>query len=216
MSGHRYRHISMDETRQQLEAHRAVGDKLVLVVPSYQMPLVPQSAERVDRFRQNLERAMSSAVAGETDVTPVVGPSEPVERHTDDPRLVVINACMTCRGACCEHGGDEAYLDAKFLASRLANEPEREPASIVAEYLDQIPEQSIAGSCVFHGQQGCVLSRETRSRTCNEFLCYPLQEHEQKSDSAVNGSVAVAKHRGKFQRAAWMEPDGSRVEIELR
>jgi hypothetical protein len=37
-----------------------------------------------------------------------------------------------------------------------------------------MPEQAVAGSCAFHGAQGCTLERGFRADICNEYLCPPI------------------------------------------
>lgn len=187
------------------------GDRPVLVVPSYDRPLVPRCPERVERFRQNLEAALAEARSGKIGATVSTGRSADHE-----PSLTVINACVTCRGACCEHGGDEAYLDAKFFALKLLTDPKHANGAMIAEYIGSIPSESIQGSCIFHGEHGCVLARDVRSATCNEFLCYPLHEHLQSGEDLECGSVVVAKDGSDFQRVGWMEHDGSRTETDVR
>ena len=53
--------------------------------------------------------------------------------------------------------------------------PDATPEGIVAEYMARIPEESFEKSCIFHGQNGCSLTRVQRSDTCNNYLCSSLE-----------------------------------------
>lgn len=73
-------------------------------------------------------------------------------------------------------GGDSGYIDARTLRRVREQRPELGTEQLVALYLEAIPERTVAGSCVFHGERGCALPRSLRSRVCNDFYCLPLRQ----------------------------------------
>lgn len=130
--------------------------------------------------------------------------------------LPIINACTTCRGRCCLNGRENAFLSAEFLAWRLLNEPELTPDTLISQYMEQIPENSIAESCVYHSAHGCVLPASLRSSTCLEFFCAGLQDHSSAiHSSAPLESVCIAADGDHFRRAGYMTADGHRMEITV-
>lgn len=147
-------------------------DVTVVVLPGSVAPFCVPSAERRDRFRASLEVAVKESAAGGDDVRRDQNSSNP------GPARAFAAACEACRGLCCRNGGDTAYIDAATVNKLRALRPELGDADVVAFYLSAIPQHTVEGSCILHGEQGCVLSREVRSHVCNDFYCRPVREWE--------------------------------------
>jgi hypothetical protein len=52
----------------------------------------------------------------------------------------------------------------------------------VAAYVECLPSQTFAESCVYHGERGCGLPSEMRAATCNDFYCEELHHLRQGLD----------------------------------
>ncbi len=96
--------------------------------------------------------------------------------NVPEPHAALAAACATCRGYCCRNGGSRAFIDARTIARIRQEQPDLDDASILNAYERAIPAQHVEGSCVFHGPQGCTLTRAYRSQICNEFYCAPVRE----------------------------------------
>jgi hypothetical protein len=138
------------------------------IVPTHEGVLAPVSEQRRNAFRTRLVKVVETAFAE----TPENGSDtdlEPDPIHDREETLVMV--CATCRGNCCEAGGNHAYLDARAIRRYAAWHPEATQAEIVAAYTKRVPERSVTASCILHGERGCSLPREMLGHTCNLFLC---------------------------------------------
>ncbi len=101
----------------------------------------------------------------------------PITDDSFDQRFARLNgfACATCGGRCCQLGCDHAFLRVEKFLEIFRERPDATPEGIVAEYMGRIPEESFEYSCIFHGRNGCSLTREQRSDTCNNYLCSSLE-----------------------------------------
>lgn len=191
------------------------GDAIAMVVPSFARGVVRLPEERVARFRETLEEAMSRAVGmvGEEGRAAMIRETYAYRGESDRLVLPVINACTTCRGACCPQGREHAFLVAEFLAWRLLEEPGLTPEAMVADYLARIPAETCEDSCVYHGPRGCVLPREIRGPTCNDFVCSGIVDRrgEMACDPGVP-SVAVACEGETVVRVGYVSREGQRRE----
>lgn len=139
----------------------APADLRRVVVPAWVDELAPVSPERLVAYRQHVEQVVDESYED----GPVAQDSKP-----HPPEL--LRACAVCRGHCCRHGVEKAYLNAGTLRRFRIRHPELDRAGLVAAYMDAVPEQTHPRSCINHGPSGCGLaSREMRSPTCNAYLC---------------------------------------------
>jgi hypothetical protein len=83
-------------------------------------------------------------------------------------------ACSTCRGHCCQKGGDDAYLDFESVGLAWGRFPHLSKEELVAAYLGAVPALSFADSCIFHAEHGCNLPETMRSPVCAAYFCGPL------------------------------------------
>lgn len=128
----------------------------------------------------------------------------------DEPETPILeHACATCRGHCCQTGGDHAYLDSTDVARFWATRPNASGASIVRAYVAALPPRSYAGSCVFHGSAGCTLRREMRANLCNVFLCDGARELRSRAEQTpTHGAFLVATKDGELRRATYVDEAG--------
>ena len=139
-----------------------------LTVPAYGGRIEPLPAARRRAFATHLNGIVAEAFAN---------PAPRVRDAASGPAPSPASraACATCRGQCCAHGGEHAYLDEDTIRRVARAWPELGARGVAALYRTRLDKQSFAGSCVFHGAQGCRLPRELRSDLCNEFYCNALK-----------------------------------------
>ncbi|AGH42448.1 hypothetical protein [Paraglaciecola psychrophila] len=90
----------------------------------------------------------------------------------EDEANLLGKACATCMGSCCKHGQPHAFVDYPSLQHLLASQAtELSEQELTDLYSDYFPTRSYQDSRVFQGNKGCLLPRELRSFTCNNFLC---------------------------------------------
>ena len=64
------------------------------------------------------------------------------------------------------------------------------------------------GSCVFHGERGCVLPRAARARICNEWQCQGLAGWARAIEAARPARLLVASvEKGVVRRSVVVEND---------
>ena len=76
-----------------------------------------------------------------------------------------------------------------------------------AHYLARIPVQHVDGSCLYHGEEGCVLPRDERAPICNGWACPPLKAARRHMDAAAEGAVLAAYQGARVMAAAWLKAD---------
>ena len=210
------RREAKEKTRREVEADlRRAGavpaDALAAVLPAHDRPLVRPHPERRTLFAERLSGLMEDAAAdpdGPTGDAPhPEGPSGPAD-------VLARAACTGCRGLCCKHGQEHAFIRPATLRRYLKQNPAKAPAQALQDYLGRIPAESTEGSCLYHGRQGCTLPRGMRSDVCNRFLCDDL-ERLQKAVAGREGPVppvvAVGFDEDRLVRVSLMDRDGVRT-----
>ena len=173
-----------------------------LTVPAYGGRIEPLSTARRRAFAAHLRKIITEAFAE---------PSPRVRASSSNAVLTEATqaACATCRGQCCSHGGEHAYLDEDTIRRVARARPELGAHSIAALYRARLARESFAGSCVFHGAQGCRLPRELRSDLCNEFYCNALKLFIREHGTTVPPRLRIlAKSADGVQRSVLSEPRG--------
>src|SRR5579862_7853474 len=164
-----------------LRESRAVpGDGLTAILPADDRPILPQDPARRTLFAERLSGLMEDAAADPDG--PTGDPPYP-EASANAGDTLARAACASCRGLCCKHGELHAFMRPATLRRYLKLHPAQTPERALATYLSYIPAESAAGSCIYHGRQGCTLPRAMRSDVCNRFFCDDL-ERLQKSVGA--------------------------------
>ena len=185
-----------EATRAARRRHGLAEDAPVLLVPANRDKLVPLPAARRRAFNRHLSEAIaeaftgakaSAAGAGRAGKSQPALTAEPRGTHAPaaEPRgmhdgiaaplvSLVRAACACCRGQCCTRGGEHAYLDADTIRRLRRASPGIGAGAILARYRAALDGESYAGSCVFHGKEGCKLERGLRADLCNTFHCTPL------------------------------------------
>ncbi len=161
----------MDALERERRATASEADAYVLTVPAYRGTLAPLPEARRKAFARHLKTIIDEAFDE---------PSRPVSekaRLSHPPALLrtAEAACAACSGHCCSKGGDHAYMDDDTIRRVTHGRPELTRRRIAALYLRYLGDESLAGSCVFHGAQGCRLPRTLRADLCNMFYCNPLR-----------------------------------------
>ncbi len=164
-----------------------------IALPYVEHNLKPSTPERMQKVEAGFLEIAIAAYASNEDLSPqlvtnsdqsdaellAVVPSSlaPATDELFDQRFARLNgsACSTCGGRCCKLGSDHAFLRVDKFREIFRERPDATPEGIVAEYMARIPEESFEYSCIFHGLNGCNLTREQRSVTCNSYLCSSLE-----------------------------------------
>lgn len=192
---------------------------VVVLVPACDRPLVPLPQVRKAQFIEHLRR-----IVQESETQAAVGNrrelllTEFAHRVEESPTAssLVVNACTTCRGYCCHHGGDTAFLSADFLTWRRFQDPQLTSSAIIAEYESRLPEEAAENSCVFHGRTGCTLDRRLRANICNGFHCTELMDAADYvyAEHPID-SIAVAAESSQVVRIGMSNRFGERVELSV-
>lgn len=138
-------------------------------LPGFDAPLVAVAAERRDALGRHV-RELVAELKG-----PASAAKEPEPVAPEDVRKVA-SACALCRGFCCRHGGDAAYLNPVTIARVWSAQAHLTADQLVAAYVDAVPDEAFEGSCVFHAAHGCNLPPSMRSNVCIAYQCTPLRD----------------------------------------
>ncbi|MDE2006209.1 MAG: hypothetical protein KGI51_06565 [Rhodospirillales bacterium] len=165
-------------------------------LPAYRGRIGPLPAARRRAFMRHLAEEIADAFARPA--------HRPQETPLPAPEAARAGACCACcRGQCCAHGEEHAYLDADTIRRMRAAEPGLTRAAIVARYRAKLTGERYEGSCVFHGAAGCVLDRSMRGDLCNSFLCNDVKAALRHSGPAL----LVARDEEAIRRIAVYRPE---------
>lgn len=154
----------------------------LVVLPAMTVRMEPVTGARKDRLAASIDAEFYAR----KDRTKVRQTATPL----DDASLLAV--CRTCRGACCKAGEDHAFLTRAVLSRVKREQRMATDASLLESYLDRVPTDARAGSCIYHGAMGCALPRAMRSETCNRFLCLPLKQLGRDFSSDGYAQLAVS------------------------
>ncbi len=199
----------------------------IVSIPFMENGLLPMSLDRIAALRANLleivkkmeifqTAAVGEAVVAQTGDVKLGGDEEldngenrkvgedcgTDSNDQDDAKLVTLfqTACGMCRGECCTKGGNEAYLNLDVLERFAEMKQFTTVEEVIDAYLAKIPLVTVEGSCIYHGETGCGLSREMRSVTCNSFLCFPVQHlRDQSQKGKTEFILATSNIRDSFE-----------------
>ena len=163
-----------------------------LVVPMNNRELVPLEVGRVWRLRRHLVQSLR---AMRTMKRPVESAS-PLRPEPDGfIGEVARTACSLCRGYCCKGGGDHGYLDERVMARVRQAQPELDARAVIRLYVESVPAAGYAGSCIFHGPEGCSLHRSLRSDVCNSYFCNGLGSFVNGGETKIDVVVTARQDR---------------------
>jgi hypothetical protein len=172
----------------------AADTPLAVSVPLNQRALVPTSPERVRRIREHLVHSLR-------DLRTMKHPERNASPLRPEPAgfagTVARAGCAMCGGYCCKGGGEHAYLDERDMARVRQARPELEARAVIRLYMGRVPAEGYAGSCVFHGAQGCTVDRSLRSDVCNSYFCNALRDFVATANTATNVVVTATGANGE-------------------
>lgn len=178
------------------------ADVGLIAIPGTLGTLTPPSAERREIFRSKVVDAVAASYAEEA-----LG-GDP---NREEPPILgnLDAACGVCWGACCTYGGNAAFICGATVRRLRNARPELSDADIVEHYMKAIPERTVEGSCILHGERGCALPREQRSSICNDFWCRPVKDWRRREGKRTEPRPAavVIVLEGRALRAAVLELD---------
>lgn len=179
----------------------------VVPIPGNSRPMVPLRADD-QRVRSLYEHLLSLFAQIEQEEIDDTGQDDAFDRdaevlEADDragvPSFLVEGACRTCKGRCCLHGGEQAYLDVDTIRRIQRQEPQLSKEAIIEGLMDALHEEVYKGSCIYHGATGCGLPTSWRSDTCNQYYCGPLHTLLRRPAEEV---VVVSIEQNELIRAA--------------
>ncbi len=194
-------------------------EPIVVTVPAFNRPITRLPEDRKKLFQDHLDAVVA-------DAKEIIATGKRLDSlrtefaHRSGTSLrpspaVVINGCSTCRGYCCQHGGNTAFLTSGFLAWQMLDR-QVSADSLRQQYIDKLPDESIEGSCVYHTPRGCVLSRDDRNEICNNFHCEGLMDAFDKFDlEPTVTSIAISTDGERTFRVGVMNSKDIRQEREL-
>ncbi|CAN5773699.1 hypothetical protein BH23GEM11_BH23GEM11_15970 [soil metagenome] len=150
-------------------------------VPFLARELVPLPPSRHAAFVAHLDAVIEQAFEApdpELEAEPGTDPVAEEKRFArrlqgvpDDPPALAAT-CMACRGFCCLNGArTHAFLTPESLAFFRHLNPGTTGEETRAAYIAHLPDHHIEGSCVYHGERGCILPRTQRAGICNHWQC---------------------------------------------
>ena len=174
-------------------------DSQPVIVPRNHRALVATSPERGWRLRKHLITILRSMRRRE------YSPAEMRAEPEGFAARVAATACGMCKGSCCKGGGDHAYLDEQTIARARRARPELERRAIVRSYVERVPVSGYDGSCLFHGERGCTLTRSMRSEVCNSYFCAGLEAYVTGGDTDTQ-VVVIAGEGDKMRTSPVLIP----------
>jgi len=151
-----------------------------IVIPELRRQVTDRSEQRVRWFLEILNDLIKKAGAqdaGEKAHETASDSSDQPDTARNPGVLAVLRtACGFCQGYCCQRGGEHAYLSVDTIRRYTSSNPGLSPGDVRDAYLAHVGQQSIEGSCIFHGPAGCRLPRDMRSDTCNRYYCGGLKD----------------------------------------
>ena len=184
----------------------------LLTLPQGRETIAPLADERVQAYRLHVQSIIQEAIncTGVNDLS--------ADEHSDahDKRLLVENLfaahpdlqtvsdqlCTRCKGGCCASGANEAYLSAVTIRRLLDAEPDLTADDILQRYLQLLPAESVANSCINQTASGCALPRDWRSDVCNSYYCNSLRplHREWEAGEAPDAVLVVQRAHTNWNR----------------
>ncbi|MDX1692539.1 MAG: hypothetical protein R3208_02165 [Ketobacteraceae bacterium] len=191
----------------------------LVVIPTGHVQQVPLRQDRVEKYQVHLEKIIAEAMEYKSvDDVPHDNNHEAHEklleqekRFASQPRLKEISDqfCMLCKGGCCARGQEHAYLSASHIRRLMDQDPDLTPEALMDVYLSRLSDSSTINACINQGPMGCVLPREWRSSTCNQFYCSTIKKYQSgiASDSDITNVAVIQREQSLWNRNYNSEPN---------
>ncbi len=174
-----------------------------VTVPYQDTALEPVAPARVRALRRHLVDSLRDLRSAKHPERLIQKPTPVLEGFT---ATVAAEGCARCRGFCCQKGGEHAYIDDRTMARVRRDHPELDARAVIRLYVDAVAPVGFAGSCVFHGPNGCTLARALRAELCNSYYCTGLWDFLNKKEKP-DAVVVVAARNGKGSRSGVLRKD---------
>jgi hypothetical protein len=150
------------------------------VVPANLRKIVSLPARRKRAFRVFLMELVARAAAVRTSSANPSPGETALDSAPSPPALesLLNRGCATCRGRCCNGGGDHAYLSIETILGYMHKHPKQRPRQVLKAYLSLLPKKSYEDSCVYQTEIGCALPREMRAKISGDFFCEELRHFQ--------------------------------------
>lgn len=151
-----------------------------VVVPANDRKIVNLPERRKRAFRNRLMELISQAAAARaTFANPSPGETA-LDSSPSPPALESLlgRGCATCRGRCCNGGGDHAYLTVDTILGYMRQHPKQRPRDVLESYLSLLPNKAYEDSCVYQTKDGCALPRAMRAKISGDFFCEELRQFQ--------------------------------------
>jgi hypothetical protein len=158
--------------------------------------LVPVPRERRRALREHLTRVATAAFEKPDAGSPEQPDPQAPSAVSPAVGQLLCAACATCGGHCCRNGSERAYVSADTIRRVMREEPGLTVNAVVARYLRRVGKVSHDRSCIYHGPDGCTLTREMRSDTCNRYFCGELTQLKRSVEKGATSRVFLTAHRG--------------------
>ncbi len=177
----------------------------LLWLKDFDTRLTPVTVSRRAAHRAHLEGLLAQPDAA--DMQPLATAAAASSLGAQEGRL-----CAQCGGRCCSHGGQRhAFITLPQLLRWQQAEPGRTLQDAVAFFMERLPAEHVAASCLYHGPQGCALPRAHRADVCNAHTCDALDRVQATLREAPQTAfVAVTLSGDSAVRAALVQAEGTR------
>jgi len=182
----------------------------VAMVPANTRPTVKLPHRRKRWFRNGLAKLLAEIREQRlrSVVQPLPAEEFPSASQFGEELPYVLAGCTSCRGHCCRLGGTRAFLDTLTLQRYGEAHPRLSLRDVLRAYMKKLPERSVQGSCVFHGEKGCTLPRAMRAAICNTYHCKELKDLQRLSAKAV---LIVAAGDGAVVRSSFFNAGATKL-----
>ncbi|MFN8653925.1 MAG: hypothetical protein U0133_18605 [Gemmatimonadales bacterium] len=176
----------------------------VTTLPAQHRALGPLPAVRKRAFAAHLDNLLAG-IEGPSSIRTIVA-------HDLTPQMerLSVQGCIGCKGYCCQTASTHAWLtvsDVQRIREAAGNPGVK---AFRAAYLRHLTGRRYIDSCVFHGEQGCVLPREMRSDLCNTYWCGELRGlHRSQADAPAPRALMIWPGADGTMSAAFADPDRS-------
>jgi hypothetical protein len=149
-----------------------------VVVPANLRKIVNLPERRKRAFRAHLNEIIAQAATQRTSSADPPPGETAADSTPPEPALASLmgRGCATCRGRCCNGGGDHAYLSVETILGYMQHHPKQRPREVLAAYLSHLPKRAYEDSCVYQTKNGCALPREMRGKISGDFFCEELRQ----------------------------------------